>query len=311
MGARVLDVLVHLVLAVPALLLTPEANLRPVTALTVWWATIVAYEVGFTLAFGATLGKLATGIRIVELDRIGRCSARAAVRRACVDSLLEIIPVIGWISLAGGLGETLSRGAPDRAGGTIVVRKHAVLPIRKQDLPGYADHLRPPRIGPHGRIGDPDVRIRARFRRFNDSPVLVAATGAAALAWMTFLDTPGQVILLVLAWMTVFIVDETLRIARSGATAGHRMAGLIVYSPRTGGPPTMGRSLLRAIIVAVSAYTIIGFVLVFVSIVMMRTSRTGRSLHDLAAGTWVVADPGLDPEVSRQRAMQVRTGEVA
>lgn len=295
----------------PVLLLTPEAEVRPVTVIVLWWAVIVVYETVFTRMVGATLGKLAAGIRVAELDRGGRCTLRAALRRAAADSALEIVPVLGWLPLLGGLTDTLGRGIPDRAGDTIVVRKDAPLPIRRRDLPGYADHLRPPRIGPLGRIAAPDVRLRARFRRLNDSPALVAATGIAALAWTTVLKSVGQVILLVLVWMIVFIVDETVRVARSGATAGHRLAGLVILDARTGAPPSVGRSFLRALVLAISAYTVVGVVLLGISLLMMRNGRTGRSLHDLAGGTWVVADPRLDPEVARQRAMQVRTGEVA
>ena len=38
---------------------------------------------------------------------------------------------------------------------------------------------------------------------------------------------------------------------------------------------------------------------------------TGRGLHDVAGGTVVVADPNLDPEQQRQRAMSLRFGQVA
>ena len=43
---------------------------------------------------------------------------------------------------------------------------------------------------------------------------------------------------------------------------------------------------------------------------MIRVNSEGLSLHDLAGGTVVVADPTLDPETQRQRAMQMRIGQV-
>src|SRR5699024_6429088 len=101
--------------------------------LATWWATIVVFEAASIHRFGATLGKLATGIRIVELDSVVRCSARASFRRAAFSTALEAIPIIGWALLLASLSDPLGRGTADRAAGTIVVRKHSIRPIRRRD----------------------------------------------------------------------------------------------------------------------------------------------------------------------------------
>ena len=55
---------------------------------------------------------------------------------------------------------------------------------------------------------------------------------------------------------------------------------------------------------------IAGWLALAVSLLMIRVNSEGLSLHDLAGGTVVVADPTLDPETQRQRAMQMRIGQV-
>src|SRR5690606_3776258 len=95
----------------------------------------------------------------------------------------------------------------------------------------------------------------------------------------------------------------------SGTTAGHRLAGLVIRDRRTGTPPGVGRSFARALVLAITLYAPLpGWPLLAVSMLMIRFGSTGRGLHDLAGGTVVVADPALDPEVQRQRAMEMRLG---
>ena len=48
-----------------------------------------------------------------------------------------------------------------------------------------------------------------------------------------------------------------------------------------------------------------------ISMLVMRTSDSGRGLHDLAGRTIVVADPNLDPEEQRQMAMSLRLGKAS
>lgn len=311
LGAFCIDLLVHAILLVPALTITPDPGDRPMSVVAVWWTLIVSYETLMVHTAGGTIGKLLTGIRVVALDRNGPVPVVSALRRAAVGTVLELLPVIGWAALTGTLTDALGRGSPDRAAHTIVVRRGVMLPVRQRDLPGLADHLAPPRLGPYGRIGDLDVRLRARFRRLHASPVLVVLTAVATLVAAHPSAGAGTIFMMALLWIIVFVIDETVRIHRRGATPGHEMAGLIVHAPRNGAAPSIPRSLVRATVFAASAYTIIGLPLLVVSVLLIRWSPTGRSLHDRVAGTWVIADPRLDPEVARQRAMRMRTGEVA
>lgn len=311
LGAFCIDLLIHGILLIPVVMISPEPGYRPVTLVALWWTFIVAYETVMVRAAGGTVGKLLTGIRVVALDRNGPVPIVSALRRAAIATVLELVPFIGWTVLGGTLTDALGRGSPDRAADTIVIRRDAGRPVRHRDLPGLADHLSPPRLGPYGRIGDLDVRIRARLRRLHASPILVVLTAVSALIAAHPSAGVGAILGMALLWILVFVVDETVRIHRRGATPGHEMAGLVVHAPRNGAAPSIPRSLVRAIVFAATAYTIIGVPLLLVSMLLIRWSPTGRSLHDRIAGTWVIADPRLDPEVARQRAMRMRTGEVA
>jgi len=311
LGARAIDLLIAGAMAMPLVLVTNVGH-RPFTFLALLWVAMVAYETALVATTGATLGKLAVGLRVVPLDSTARPSAQAAFRRAAVTSALTLVPLVGWgILVFGTLADALTRGMADRAADTMVVPKRTALPIRHRDLPGYADFARPPRLSPVGRVGDLDVRARARLRRLHGVPLLVVLVAVLNVA--TFLPWSGLTVFVVgtAVWLVAFVVDETVRVARTGATPGHELAGLVVHSPARGGPPSLGRSFARALVFGLSAYTGVGLVLLGVSALLIRSSDTGRSLHDLAGGTWVVADPRLSPEVQRQRAMRMRLGEVA
>jgi len=81
------------------------------------------------------------------------------------------------------------------------------------------------------------------------------------------------------------LVYATLGGALGGATPGKRLLGLRVVA-RDGRPPSWGRSLARALLaLASAAFLGLGFLLALFT-------RSGRALHDLLAGTWVVATPG-------------------
>lgn len=79
-----------------------------------------------------------------------------------------------------------------------------------------------------------------------------------------------------LAPLVVLFVMHTVLVATAGAGIGHRLAGLRVEqvsSPAT--PPDLPRSALRALLLCLAVPPLI-------------TDRTGRGLHDRAAGTVVV-----------------------
>lgn len=311
LGARLIDLVVGVVLVTLAWLLVGDGE-RPFAALAIAWAVLAIYDAALVVWFGGTLGKLATGLRVVSIDEVGHPALAPAARRAAVTAAFIVLPVVGWLVwLSSTLTDTLGRGIADRAGRTMVVPKATLLPIASRDLAGYADGARPPRLSPLGRVGDLDVRTRARLRRLVDAPVLAVAIGLLALAASLPVSTAVLVLGSSAAWVVVFVVDETRRVHRTGATAGHRFAGLVIADRRTGTPPGWGRSLARAVVLGFTLYVPLFWPLLLVSLLMMRLGSTGRGLHDLAGGTLVVADPELDPEVQRQRAMRVRLGQVA
>jgi uncharacterized RDD family membrane protein YckC len=209
-------------------------------------------------------------------------------------------------------GDALGRGFPDRVSNTMVVPDGFRATVSTKDLPGYADGVRPPRLSPYGRVGDLDVRFRARLRRISDSRVLAAAIGLLALAAALPPFATGTVILVSSAvWIVVFVAHETWLVHRTGMTPGHAMAGLVIVSRRTGRPPSVGRSFARALVLGLLLYIPVLWLLpplLPISLFMMRHNDTGRGLHDFAGGTMVVADPSLDPEAQRQRAMRMRLG---
>lgn len=310
-GARIIDAIIGLIAVIAVLLAVGDAE-RPAAGVAIAWSVLAAYEATAVTLFGASLGKLAVGLRVVGLDTTANPSFAQAARRAAVTSVFTVLTVVGWIIwLTSTLTDALGRGIADRAADTMVVPKGTPLPIAGRDLPGYADGARPPRVSPLGRVGDLDVRARARLRRIVDAPVLAAAIGLLALAASLPVSTAAIIVGSSIGWVVVFVVDETRRVARTGATAGHHLAGLVIVDHRTGRAPTVGRSLLRALVLGTTLYVPVLWPVLVVSLLMMRYGSSGRGLHDLAGGTSVVADPSLDPEVQRQRAMRMRLGRAA
>ncbi|WP_245529949.1 RDD family protein [Anaeromyxobacter dehalogenans] len=80
------------------------------------------------------------------------------------------------------------------------------------------------------------------------------------------------------------LVYQTLGHALAGATLGKLALGLRVVGP-DGRRPTLARSAARA---ALSAASVL---LLGLGLLAALFTRSGRSLHDLAAGTWVVEAP--------------------
>lgn len=309
-GARAIDSAIELVAVVIVLLVFGDGD-RPFAAVAIAWSTIVALETAATTMFGATLGKLLVGLRIVGIDETAHVSWGRATKRAAVNAALSIFVLAGWVLwLSSTLTDALGRGIADRAARTMVVPKETRLPIKERDLPGYADGARPPRLSTHGRIGDLDVRVRARLRRLADAPLLVMAIGLLALAASLPVSTLTVLAVSSLIWVFVFIIDETWRVSRFGATAGHRMAGLVVLDRVRGGAPGTGRCFARALVLALTMYVpVLNLVLFAISATMMRFGSEGRGLHDMAGGTVVVADARIDPEAQRRLAMRMRVGQ--
>ena len=307
-AARALDAFLELILVIITWWFLGDAH-KIWTDLFLAFLAVWAYEALTTLAFGASPGKQMVSMRVVELDEVGRPAAGACVRRGAVVGVLTVVPVIGWaLWAASTFGDALGRGFADRAANTMVIPDRFAPPVSTTDLPGFADGVRPPRLTAWGRVGDLDVRFRARLRRLTDSRLLAGAIGLLALAVSLPVATADVVLLSSVAWIVVFVAHETWLVAKTGVTPGHTMAGLVIIDRKTGRPPRRFRSFLRALVLGLTLYVPLLWPLLFVSMLMMRANATGRGLHDLAGGTLVVADPHLSPEAQRQRAMRMRLG---
>ena len=309
-AARAIDAVAEFVLVIVAWWAIGDAH-KLFTDLFIAAAVVCAYETLFCLLLGATPAMRMVGVRVAELDSAERPSGAVCLRRGLMVAVLTVIPFIGWgLWLASTLGDALGRGFPDRVSGSMVLPDAFRESVATRDLPGFADGVRPPRLTAWGRVGDLDVRFRARLRRISESRILAVAIGLLALAATLPPFATGTIILVTSGiWIAIFVIDETRLVHRTGVTPGHKMAGLVIISRTTGRPPTPGRSFARALVLGLSLYVpLLWPFLLLPSMLMMRHTSTGRGLHDLAGGTLVVADPQLDPEAQRQRAMRMRMG---
>ena len=205
--------------------------------------------------------------------------------------------------------------SPDRTAGTVVLDRAAPADFGARQLAERAAIARAPvQTNPAGPPAPFDRRRRARASRLDGAPVLVLLI--LALGFLLSVPEPSAWLigLVGLAWVVAFVADETWRISRHGATAGHRRFGLAVVDRTTGEAPSPISSVTRAILVALPLYVlptlcIVGLVvgsdhtwmlfvaggsalLLVVWLVVLRF-LPGRSLHDLAAHTnvVVVAEP--------------------
>lgn len=329
-AARAIDAVVEAAVG-SALAILLGLGDRPVAFVAVIWLVATAYETAAATMYGATLGKHLQKLRILGVDTssatvpLDQAAIRAAASAAalfgplaCVvigsvnASLVPYVVAIVWLGVgpAATFADPLNRGSVDRAGATMVVPASFSPPLRSRDLPGYADAARPPRVTPIGRVGELDVRSRARLRRLNGAVVLTVVLTLATLA-VSLPSANGLTFAIAGAvWLVVFVVDETRRLTGSG-TPGHRLAGLVVVDRRTGGPPSTGRAVARAIVLGLTVYVPLLWPVLVISVLLMRTGDEGRGIHDHAGGTVVVADPRIDPETQRRMAMRVRLGRVA
>ncbi|MFN8017840.1 MAG: RDD family protein [Acidimicrobiales bacterium] len=282
---------------------------RPWADLFLAFMVVWGVEAGATIVIGATPGKLALGLRLSELDRAGRPEPAAVARRGAMVAVLTTIPVIGWgIWILSTFVDPLGRGLPDRSGRTMVVPKGFGGAIATRDLPGYADAARPPRMSPLGRVGDLDVRYRARLRRIEGFPVLAGAIGLLALAASLRHPTAQLILISSVVWIVIFVIHETRLVSSTGVTPGHTLAGLVILDRATGRPPTTGRSFVRALVLGLTMYVPLLWPLLGISLITMAFGSYARGLHDYAARTVVVSDPRLAPEAQRQRTMRMRLG---
>lgn len=344
-GARIIDLIIEVLLAAVALLAFGD-QYRFWTSMFVVWLALSAYETIATTLFGATLGKRAVGLKVVELDRLGTPTWGASLRRCALMSLLMILPPAGLVgglavavvaSAAGGVtimaattltcvamalsafGDPLGRGLADRSATTMVVPRRYTRVVSTHDLAGFADGARPPRIVPAGRVGDADVRVRARLRRLDNSRVLAGAIAILALAASIPLssDDPSDntqtwaILATSVAWVIVFVINETRLITSKGATPGHEQAGLRIVNRKDLQAPRTPRSFARALTLALSIYVPVLWPFAAISLIMMRVRDDARGLHDLAGGTLVISDPRLSGERQRQLAMAMRLGRVS
>jgi uncharacterized RDD family membrane protein YckC len=309
LAARSIDAVAELVLVILAWWALGDIQ-KVFTDLFLAAAVISAYETLSMLWLGGTPGMRLLGLRVAELDSSSRPAGAVCLRRGSMVAVLTVIPFIGWgLWLISTLGDALGRGFPDRVSGSMVVPDAFAGSVATRDLPGFADGARPPRMTPMGRVGDLDVRFRARLRRLTDSRLLACAIALLTLvAAIPAFATVEAILLSSVLWIVVFVGHETWLVHRTGATPGHVMAGLVIVSGRTGAPPSAGRSFARALVLGLLVYVPVLWPILTVSMMMMRYNDTGRGLHDLAGGTYVVSDPALNPEAQRHRAMRMRLG---
>jgi uncharacterized RDD family membrane protein YckC len=332
-----------MVLFVVPILLVPST--RVLARLTVGFAVAVAYETISVSAMGATPGKQIAGIRV---GRLGRAAVdpQAAFRRAMLSAFITLglawLPlvvvgntgsgdgdrlgvgistslVIAFVGLCAGLSaltSPLRRGFADRTAGTVVLDRRAPADFGVEQLAERAARHAPVQTNPAGPPASFERRRRSRASRLDDTPMLVLLIVALGFA-LSVPHLSGWLLgLLALLWEVAFVADETWRICRTGATAGHRRFGLAVVDRRTGEAPGPMQAVTRAILVSLPLYvlptlTIAAFagadrngvvvalgalaaLLTFVWLVVMRFVP-GRSFHDFAARTMVVVV--AEPEI--------------
>ena len=278
---------------------------RPYATLFVVTVVVIAYETVSTAMAGGTIGKLLVGIRVVELDRDQGVSWAAALRRGSViGPLLTLAVTIPGLLASVGLSP-LHRGVQDRLAGTYVVDRRLARSVRRDQLASIAELELLPVPTRWGWAAPLPARRRGRLHRLDDAPVLVI--GLLALTLLAALGSDIRTVLLLTTgpWLVLFLIDETRRIARSGRTAGHRRAGLVVIDIVTGEPPGTGRSFVRALYLSLALYVpVVGWILLLLpDVITMVVTEDHRALHDKLARTVVVVDPTLPAEEQRAASM--------
>ena len=286
-GARAIDgVAQGLLLIIPWLLVPGD---RFFARLFVAVVGITAYEAVFAVALGATPGKLVCGIRIAELDGPEAVSPANAIRRGLVVGVCSVLWVIGWaVLLLSVLQSPLRRGLHDRLAHTFVVGRDAPRRITSAEVHTFEQIAHAPAMTRFGPAADLDLRRRARANRLDNAPLLVLGV-VALIATLSFPFSNLWIVLTMAGlWLPLFVIDETWRISRDGATAGHRRAGLVVVNVDTGEPPTPRQALARAVVLAPLLYLP---PLQAVLALWVKASSDHRGPHDRAGHTVVITNP--------------------
>lgn len=292
-----IDGLIALLLFAVALVLVPAP--RPLGRDLVAVALVITYEVVMLRGTGATLGKLAVGLEVRALDVEGPIPGLVAFRRSIPVGLCAALAIPGTLAAlvaAATLAVSVvlsehRRGYHDRMARTVVVVRHAPRLVREADLAGWFDLEHQAVLTRWGRAADLTERRRARAARLDDAQPLVALLVVIAIALAAVLRSGWALAWTALVWYFAFVIDETLRVARLGATAGHRAAGLRIVDVHTGEPPGLGRSFVRAVVLGPLLYLP---PLQFLLAVWVRGSAQNRGPHDLAGNT-IVVDPDYVP----------------
>lgn len=192
---------------------------RVLARLVLGLGAITAYEALFVAHLKATPGKLASAVRVAELDRAGVDATTAWIRgllTAVATVVLILAAVPGFLAGTGGLlpaalriifesgaglvlggsvlvlagaavlsvaASPLHRGAVDRFVGTMVVPFEAPEVMASSDVDRRSEAHRPRRATAWGPVSPPDARRRARLARLDDAPLLVVGLVAVLLAW--------------------------------------------------------------------------------------------------------------------------------
>lgn len=310
--ARAIDIALGLLVLYIVSRIVPAPRL--LARMVLGFGALAAFEALFTIQLRATPGKLATGLRVAELDR-ARIDPVVAWTRGVATTIGALATILAPVALgtmvdsaagflvggmvvavAGGYALTLvtapaRRGVADRIAGTIVVPFEAPEVITRAQVEAEEEATRPRPVTAWGPIAPVEARRRARAARLDDSPLLVVALVAVTLAW-TF-DSFALAIGLTSLFAVLLVVDEAHRIGRDAGTSGHRREGLAVLDEATGEAPGTGAAWARAITLAV--FWLFPPLLLLLAL-WMQVSPTGKGPHDLVAGTVVVEVPDADAQ---------------
>lgn len=310
-GARAIDAGIEIVLFLAATTVVSQlAPLRPALGWMAGLLVVAAYETLGVFAAGATLGKLATGIRIRLLDAPDtNVPLWAAAERGLIVAFFQCTVLPLPILIGSTVVSPNRRGLHDRRAGTFVVERVAG-PIHSAELARFEAGERPVPSTPFGPTGSIDLRVRSRLHRLDGSVALLILT-TALLAVVSIYPNGWLLLGAGAAFLVGFVVDETIAVHRRGGTRAHYLAGLRVVDVDTGRWPTSGRALARALVLTV-VYIPLLQLGVWIWVV---ASPRWRGLHDHAGKTVVIrvadADPRLHyaPASAAETAARLRAAE--
>jgi uncharacterized RDD family membrane protein YckC len=288
-AARTVDAIIEVVLFLASTtVVSAIAPLRPALNWVAGLLVVAAFETCSVAAWGGTPGKLATGTRILYLDRPDTKVPLAAAAERGIMVAFFLCAVLPLPILVGSVMVSPNRrGLHDRRAHTFVVEK-AAPPIRSHELARFEAAERPPAPTPFGPTGSIDLRVRARFYRLEGSLLLLALI-TVLLAIVSILPIFWLVLLASAAFLVGFVIDETVAVKRHGGTSGHHLAGLRVVDVDTGGWLSTGHSLARALVLTMLYVPLLQLGLM----IWVVASPRWRGLHDHAGHSVVirVAEP--------------------